>query len=360
MNAKRYIKDYIKRSSPVIDNFFKRKIKEVGSIGQKEKGLAVAVDMFNRFWKFVSGGKRLRGSWIQLGYELAGGNKDKVLEASTSIEIIHGFLLMHDDIQDMDILRRGLPTIHRQYEEQHKNLGLKKSTEHFGISMGINMGDLGAYLGMEVLLEAALLNERGKLKAATYLSRLLQKVAYGQGLDVTYEHLTGITEKDVLDVHLHKTSVYTVGGPLTIGGLLGDLDTEELGLIEKFGEPVGIAFQLRDDELGLFSEEETLGKPIGSDVREGKNTVLRIKAFERARAKDRQFLEYAYGNRRIKKSDVYRIRDITLKTGALEYSQKLSKELVDKGKRLIPKISKDHELQNTLASMADFMIQRES
>lgn len=359
MQAKPYLKDYVRRADRFLDKFFDKKVAEVQDIGKGGKGILMAVDMLNRYKNFSHGGKKLRGAWIQLGYEIADGKRKDVLEASTCIEIIHSFLLMHDDIQDLDTLRRNFPTIHKQYESEHKRFRSIRDALHYGVSMGINMGDLGAYLGMEVLLSSKLYEGR-KLKAAIYLSRLLQRVAFGQGLDVTYEQMKGITEQDVMQVHLHKSSIYTVPGPLKIGALLGGLSKERIEAIERFGESVGIAFQLRDDELGLFSDEKTLGKPIGSDIREGKNTILRIKAIEVAKGKDRKFLIYAYGNRGITDKDVKKVQEITVKTGALDYSQKLAKKLVEKGKKFIPEITTDSELQDTLSHMANFMIERES
>ncbi|MCH7641246.1 polyprenyl synthetase family protein, partial [Patescibacteria group bacterium] len=221
------------------------------------------------------------------------------------------------------------------------------------------MGDLGAYLGTEVLLDSNLDADK-KIRASIYLSRLLQRVIYGQGLDVTYEQMKDIAEHDVMQVHLHKTSMYTVAGPLKIGALLGGLTEARIRAIERFGEPVGIAFQLRDDELGLYSDEKTLGKPIGSDIREGKNTILRIKAANIAKEEDKKFLKYAYGNRRVTENEIKRVQELTMETGALEYSQELSRKLVEKGKRYIPKITRDSDLQDTLSNMADFMIERTS
>jgi geranylgeranyl diphosphate synthase type I len=267
---------------------------------------------------------------------------------------------MHDDIEDQDNLRRGSLTIHKQYENEHrKNFLFKKNAGHFGISMGINLGDLGAYLGMEALLHSKL-PDKNKLAAATYLSRLLQHVAYGQSLDNLYEQKENITQKDVLDVHLHKTGIYTVTGPLKIGALLGGAKEGVLDAIDKYGDKVGIAFQLRDDELGLFSSEEELGKPIGGDIKEGKNTLLKVKALELSNSAEREFLKSMYGKANITKKQVTRVREITIKSGALEYSQKLSKKLVEEGKRYIPKITKEKKYQQMLTQMADFMIERKS
>jgi geranylgeranyl diphosphate synthase type I len=359
MDAKPYLKDYIGRADGFLDKFFEAKKKEVSDIGRDGRGMSVAIDMLERYKKFSHGGKKLRGALIQLGYEIAGGKNKDVLPASTCIEIIHSFLLMHDDIMDKDSLRRGSPTIHKQYEAHKKVLENSRDIGHYGVSMGIDMGDLGDFLGMEVLLGSKLPGER-KVKAATYLARLLQRVSFGQGLDVTYEQMENITEADVMQVHLHKTSIYTIGGPLKIGALLGGLDEKHIKAIEDYGKPVGIAFQVRDDELGLFSDEETLGKPVGGDVKEGKNTILHIKAVELAMGEDKKFLIWAYGNPDISEKDVERVRDITVKTGALAYSQKLARGLVEKGKKFVPQTTSEPKLQDTLMKMADFMIERSS
>lgn len=359
MDANSYLKDYATRADKFLDKYFERKAKEVKKLGGSKEGIESALDMLERYKKFGHGGKKLRGSLIQLGYELAGGDKKDVLEAATTLEIIHSFLLMHDDIMDMDSIRRGAPTIHKQFETAHKKLGRDRDSYHYGVSMGIDMGDLGSFLAMEVLLDSKLDADR-KVAAAIYLSRLLQRTAFGQALDVLYEQKAKVTEAEVMEVHLQKTSFYTVGGPLKIGAILGGMEKSKVDAIEKFGEPVGVAFQLRDDELGLYSDEGTLGKPIGSDIREGKNTILRIKAIELAKGADKKFLQNAYGNKKLSKKDVKRVQDLTSSTGALAYSQKLSQDLVKKGKTFISQITKDAYCVDLLNKAADFVIERNS
>ena len=359
MKAQEYIKDYAKRADVYLNKFFDKKIAEVRELDGNADSTDLAVQMLERYKDFSKGGKKLRGTLIQLGYELAGGNKRVILPASVSIEIIHSFLLMHDDIMDMDSVRRGAPTMHKQFEEDHKKGISNKDSYHYGISMGIDMGDLGAYMGMELLLVTNLPAKR-KVKAASYFSRLLQRVAYGQGLDIVYENQESVTEADVMEVHLQKTSVYTIGGPIKIGALLGGMSGKKITAIEKFGEPVGVAFQLRDDELGLYSEEDKLGKPIGSDIRENKNTILKIKAIEFTKGKNKKFLQSAYGNKKLSKRDVKRVQDITRESGALAYSQNLSRQLVAKGKKFIPEITRDKKFIELLNTGADFVIERDS
>lgn len=353
MDAKAYLKDYIKKSTPILKNFFSDKEKETVGISP------LCAEMMRIYIDFM-GGKNIRGALTKLGYECFGGrNRKAILKASLMVEIIHSFLLMHDDIMDKDFLRRGLPTIHTQYAHFHKRRYHKGDAGHYGICMAIDMGDAGLMLANLILADSNF-DSRIKERVLRRLNQVLLDTAFGQAIDVSYEHLNEVTEEDVMRVHHFKTANYTITGPLQYGALFAGASEKEVKKIEKYGLPVGIAFQLRDDELGIFSEEDKLGKPIGSDIRENKNTILHIKTLEWAKAKDKKLLESAYGNRNITRKDVLEVRRITEETGAFAYSQKLSRQLVEKGKEFVPKITADLEFQDTLYKMADFMIERES
>jgi len=354
MNTKRYLKSYAKKADAVLDEFFAKKKKQAQAISP------IAAEMIDRYRQFMIGGKKLRGAEIKLGYELCGKRAGKeIIKASTAIEIIHSFLLMHDDIMDQDILRRGRPTIHKQCETQHQKEYQKRDSAHFGLSMAIDIGDLGTFLAYKVLMGSRFpLPQR--TTAWEILNNTILEVAYGQGLDITYEAFDKVTEDNVLRVHTHKTATYTVTAPLQIGATLGGGSKKKLQAIEKFGLPVGIAFQLRDDELGMFSDEKTLGKPADSDLKEGKNTLLFVKALERGNEEQKKFLKYAHGNPNLTLKEVEKVRRLLIDTEALAYSQNLGRVLVEKGKKFVPQITKVPKLQGTLCKMADFMIQRES
>lgn len=353
MDAKDYLKDYIKKSTPFLEKIFKEREKEAAKISP------ITAEMLRIYHNFM-GGKNIRGALTKLGYKCFGGkNEKKILEASLMVEIAHAFLLMHDDVYDQDSLRRGLPTIHIQYEKIHNERFKKADPQHFGRCMAINLGDVGMMISHLILVNSDF-SSRNKEKVLRRFDQVLLETVFGQEIDIVYECMEEVTEEDVMRVHHYKTANYTVTGPLQYGALFAGASEEEIKKIEKYGLPVGIAFQLRDDELGMFSEEKKLGKPIGSDIRENKNTLLRLKAWEWAEPQDRKFLEFAYGNRNLNKEDVEKVKKITIRTGALAYSQKLSRKLVKKGKRYVPLITKDPKFQDTLYKMADFMIERDS
>lgn len=353
MQAKPYLKDYIKKVKPILNSFFKAQEKEAAKISP------VTAEMM-RIYRSFMGGKNIRGSLTKLGYECFGGKNEKaILKASLMVEVAHAFLLVHDDIMDQDNLRRGKPTIHIQYEKLHNQRYKKGESKHYGTCLAIDLGDAGFVISNLILADSQFSSKR-KEKVLRKFHQILLETAFGQAIDVSYENLGSVTEEDVMRVHHHKTANYTITGPLQYGALFAGADEKEIKKIERYGLPVGIAFQLRDDELGLFADEKTLGKPIGSDVRENKNTLLHLKTLESAKGENRKFIKYAYGNRNLTKREFNRVRKITQKTGALVYSQKMAKRLVEKGKKFIPQITQNPEFVDTLSNLADFMIERES
>jgi len=353
MEAKAHLKDYIKKTQPILDSFFENEEKKAAKISP------ITAETMRIYRQFM-GGKNIRGSLTKLGYECFNGKNGKaILKASLMVEIAHAFALMHDDIMDQDALRRGQPTIHVQYDNLHRQRYRKGEPNHYGLCMALDIGDAGFVLSHLILAESDFPPEI-KIRVLRRFDQVLLDTVFGQAIDVSYEHLDKVDEEDVLRVHHYKTANYTITGPLQYGALFAGASEKEVKKIEKYGLPVGIAFQLRDDELGLFSDEKTLGKPIGSDVKENKNTILHLKALERAKGKDKEFIKRAYGNKNLTKKDLERVRRITQEIGALEYSQKMARKLVEKGKKYVPQITSDPELQDTLYNLADFMIERKS
>jgi geranylgeranyl diphosphate synthase, type I len=342
----KYLEDYNNDLKPVLDEFFQEKKEEVSKI------TPLAGQIADDYKEFLEGGKKLRGCEILLGYEIFGGKEKKQgLLASLVIEIIHSFLLIHDDIMDQDDLRRGKPTMHKKYAKEHG--------DHFGLSLAMDIGDEGGFLAMRLLNSLDLPRERLSI-ATEFLSKLLMETGLGQALDISYEAEKRFTEESVLQVHRYKTAEYTIPGPISIGAILAGADEKKLKAIKDFGIPIGIAFQIRDDELGMFSTEEELGKPVDSDLRENKVTLLIVKAFESAKGEDLEFLQYAYGNKNLKPEEVEKVREIIKRVGALGYSQKVSRDLVGEGKKFIPEITDDPEYQDLLTELADFVIERNS
>jgi geranylgeranyl diphosphate synthase, type I len=209
----------------------------------------------------MRGGKRLRCLILYAGFRAAGGPPDptRILDLASAIELLQTYLLIQDDWMDDDAERRGGPSVHAALTQRRGDAKL-------GASLGILASDLAAGFAHESLQRGAVAAKR----TAEILSRfsiMHTEVVCGQQMDLL-EHA------EVDRMHDLKTGSYTVRGPLQIGALLADASAEQLEALDRFGRPLGIAFQLRDDLLGTYGDPKLTGKPAGHDLREGKNTSL--------------------------------------------------------------------------------------
>jgi geranylgeranyl diphosphate synthase type I len=318
--------------------------------------------MVEKYHNFI-GGKRLRGALTRESYQMFGGEEEyNILKASMVVELIHGFGLIHDDIMDNDDLRRGKPTIHEQYlrEILENKDSTKEEAYLYGISMAMMIGDLGPLFSNLIIAETNFPPER-KVKLLSKLSETVLYTIYGQGMDVTFEQNEIPTEEEAMQVHRYKTAYYTITGPLQYGALLAGIEETDprYQALEKYGLPIGIAFQLKDDELGIFSESEKIGKPVFSDLRQGKVTVLFAKAFENADNGKLKFLKKVHGHPEASSEDLEKVKEIIVETGALEYSRNLSLQLIDEGTSYIKEVTSDEKYRDLLNLIAEFVSSRD-
>ncbi len=311
----------------------------------------------------LRGGKRIRPAFVVEGYKAVGGKDlDAIYDAALAAETMEGFLLIHDDVMDRDEVRRGGRTVHSIYRDWYLERidSSLEEAEHFGNSIAVNAGDIVFTLGYE-LLATARFDPALKVKAIKRYSTIARYTGYGQVLDLIIEKLPveQVTEKHVMTVHKFKTSLYTVTGPLQIGVILAGGNEDQLKVMEEYGENVGIAFQVFDDILGMFGDEKKLGKPADSDLKEGKRTLLILKAFERADDEQKQKIKNALGNRNLTPEQLEEVRNIIKETGALDYSKQLCLELVEKGKKALDKADLDPDSKDFLVGIADYMVNRE-
>jgi geranylgeranyl diphosphate synthase type I len=284
-------------------------------------------------------GKALRPLLVLLSCEAVGGDEAMALPAAAAVEIFHTWTLVHDDIIDRDRTRRGKPTVHAQYEDYAREaLNLpSEAAAHYGLSVGILAGDLQqswSYALMADLIErgvgAQLVLELIKRMAIDLTPRLLE----GEMLDVQFS-LPGAslpTDEEVLDMLGKKTATlleYAAWCGAKIG-LADEADTH--GYAETLGEFArlcGIAFQLHDDLLGLTADELVLGKPVGSDLREGKLTYIVCRALTRATSTQRALLTSILGNRTARQEQIAEAIDIVTATGALRDGELLANSYID-------------------------------
>ncbi len=350
------LKAYKERVDPLLKTYFQQKIKQA----KKSDWLAVeAVETIADFT--LAGGKRIRPALVYYGYLAAGGQDcQKIVEASTGIELVHSFLLIHDDIIDRDSMRHGVATVHERYEKIGRRINPKGGALHFGNSMAMLAGDMAAAMANEIIFNSRFAPET-IIRALDKLQQIVYTIVPGEMLDVVMEMRQKSSEEEVLRMYEGKTSSYSFEGPLHLGAILSGKNKEPmLKNFSAYSMPIGKAFQIRDDVIGLFGKEKKLGKPIGSDVIEGKQTILLVKALERCNRKQGATLHKYLGKKDLNEKELEEFREVIRATGSLEYSQKLSRDLVAEAKAALDRIEfKNTEAREFLAGLADYIIVRE-
>lgn len=346
---------YKEKISKELNIFLNEKVKEAEKVS---KDCGELMKVFKEFTLRKS--KRIRILLVALGYKGYGGNDEKeIIRTALFIEFIHNYLLIHDDIIDHSDLRRGKPTVHKYFENVVKSKLSGEEAESFGVSMGILAGDAGCALGYEMLLKSKFLDDL-KLKAVKELNDLIFKVIQGESLDVFAQISPKMDEKEIYKIYKHKTAYYSFQQPLRIGGILAGASEKELKKIDDYAIPLGIAFQIQDDILGLFGDEKVLGKPINSDLKEGKKTLILFKTLEKCSDKDKKVIYSILGKRNINLTDINKAREIVIKSNSLNFCQTLAKNYIDKSKKALDNIDNfNKDAKFLLADLADYLQKRE-
>lgn len=334
-------------------------IKEIAR-GQKIDPLAVsAVKSIRKF--VLAGGKRLRPAIMYYGYLAAGGKDIKAIKkASMSIELIHSFLLIHDDIMDQDNTRHGIDTIHQKYTKLAKKYFKNKDNKHFGSSMAIIVGDLCYTMANKVLFKADF-DAIVILKALNKLQNIVYEVIPGQMMDLKLGFKGSATEREILRVQEAKTAYYTFEGPMHLGCVLAENNNAVmLKSFTKYALAMGKAFQIRDDILGIFGDEEVLGKPVGSDIIEGKRTLLTNYVSRKGSAQDKKVIKSMLGNSNLTKRSLQQFRKVIKESGSLEYSKKKGNEMVMEAIKALDKVVfKNKEAEVFFRGIAKYIVNRD-
>lgn len=296
--------DFIRSFAPRVDQYIENIVRsDIEILEKASKHLIKA------------GGKRLRPVLLGLFAKAFGADLDVAAIAGASIEILHNFTLIHDDIMDRDEYRRGVPTTHVVYGEP----------------MAILAGDYLYAKAYRALLTIASRVAPSKLiLIIDLLNRASEIVAEGQALDITLVNVSGVGEKDYIEMIYRKTSSLFMASA-GIGVALGPYSEQiDIDNAINYARYAGIAFQIRDDILGVFGEPSETGKPVLNDLREGKKTILIIHTLQRASEKDREFIERTVGNRNASLNDLLRTRDLIVAYGGLEKAEKMINEYLSK------------------------------
>jgi len=303
----------------------------------------------------MNGGKRIRPILLCHGYLAAGGEKDReIIHASICIELIHSYLLIHDDIIDRDSMRRGKPTLHRNYQvafsETHES-------EHTGMSLAIVVGDALCAWGYEVLSQSAF-SQNNKAKAVHKLNTILSDVILGQEMDILCSIKSNVALKDVMKVLEYKTARYTIEGPLHLGAILAGANQKILSALSEYAIPLGIAFQIQDDILGTFGDKNITGKAVDSDIQQHKKNILIIHAQKNATSAQAKVLGTIFKNHPITEQETGKIKNVIRETKSLEFAKALACELVSQAKLAIEKSTIPKSSREFLMKFADYTIKR--
>jgi geranylgeranyl diphosphate synthase, type I len=279
----------------------------------------------------LAGGKRLRAAFCYWGWRACGGpNVPEVFAAAAALELLHASALVHDDVMDASDTRRGQPAAHLRFARKHAAAGWHGSADAFGAGAAILIGDL-LLAWTDEMLRASGLPPAGVWRGLAELDAMRTEVFSGQFLDLVGQASRAWSVDAALQVVTYKSAKYTVERPLHLGGELATAVSgaqEGAGAAARaaftgYGIPVGIAFQLRDDVLGVFGDPARTGKPVIDDLREGKQTMMLALARERAGPGQARALDRAVGDPRLGERDAQRIRDIIAETGALAQCEQM-------------------------------------
>lgn len=291
-----------------------------------------------------AGGKMLRPALTLITSEAVGGSRDNSLKSAAAIELIHTFSLIHDDIMDDDDMRRGKPAVHKVWDE----------------NVAILAGDTLFSKAFEIIM-----NSDPEKNTPTQLSQTLATVAYacvkiceGQASDMSFEDRYDVSEEEYLDMIFKKTGAL-IAAASKAGAIMGGANQEVIDAMYDYGRLIGLAFQIQDDYLDLASDEETLGKPIGSDIAKGKMTIIAIKALAASEGEDNKKLLEILKDDNNSQEDIDMALDLFNKYGAIEYAKNVALENVTSAKKVL-EILPDSESKQMLFDLADFVLERHS
>ena len=299
----------------------------------------------------LAGGKRVRPFIVLTATEAVGGDPGKALYPAAAIEILHTYTLIHDDIMDMDETRRGRPTVHKVW----------------GINMAILAGDLMYSVVFDAATKAPVSSEK-IVEVVRTIARAGIEICEGQALDLEFERRETVTIDEYLRMIDGKTAAL-FDASAKIGGIIGTDNREYIHALSRYGRNVGLAFQIWDDVLDFIADEEKLGKPVGSDIRKGKKTLIVAHFFQHASKEDRAkflkvFGKYAgdvRGDGVIEediREEVVKAIELLRKYGSIEYASRFAKDLVKEAKEAL-KVLPESEARRNLELLADFIVERE-
>jgi geranylgeranyl diphosphate synthase type I len=319
-------------------------------MAQVDSALAPVADAIEGF--VLRGGKRLRPAFGYWGFRGAGGHdSDQVVTALAALELVQASALIHDDLIDRSDTRRGEPAVHRRFAGRHRAHGWSGDADGFGDSAAVLLGDL-CLVWSDELLHAGGLDPAALSRARPVFDEMRTEVTIGQYLDVLTQATGDTSVERAGKVARLKSAKYTVERPLLLGAALAAAPPEVGAAYSGYGLPLGEAFQLRDDMLGVFGDPAQTGKPAGDDLREGKRTFLVAAAFETADEAGRDDLRRLLGSRDLDAAGIAHLRQIIVTSGAADRTEHRIAALLTSALSAIESAPIDPEARGALIDLA--------
>jgi geranylgeranyl diphosphate synthase, type I len=302
----------------------------------------------------LAGGKRLRPAFCHWAFVGAGGDPDDpvVVDAGAAFEMLQAFALVHDDVMDGSPTRRGARTAHLRFEDRHRSDAWRGEARRFGEGVAILIGDLAHVYADRLLRDAP-------RPAIDVWDELRIELNVGQYLDVLGTARADTDRAGARRIARYKSGKYTIERPLHLGAALAGRTGDLQAPLSAYGDPLGEAFQLRDDVLGAFGDTALTGKPVGEDLREGKPTTLLALAAERADAPQRSVLDQA-GRPQLDEESVGAVQQVLVDTGALAAVEAAIETLTADAVAALETVQLTAEARDALAELAHFVARRRS
>lgn len=289
-----------------------------------------------------AGGKKIRPALVLLTAEAVGGNIEGAYKTAAAVELIHTFSLIHDDIMDEDEMRRGKPSVHTMWGEP----------------MAILAGDILFSLAFELVAQTQVddVPANRVIKALNTVVDACIKICEGQACDMSFEEKFDVGESEYLNM-IYKKTAALIAAATKSGAIIGGGTAEQVEALSQYGELIGMAFQIQDDYLDVVSDEEELGKPVGSDIVEGKMTLMVVHTLSVASPEDKEELIFILKSG--DESNTQRAIDIFNKYGSIDYTRDIALDNVNRAKDLLDLLD-DSPAKEALYDLADFMLQRKN
>lgn len=338
---------------------FDKKLLDINSTFSNIDDNKIVTDAIKKFQNINCGGKYLRGYLINLGYTSFGNKKCYSDSLSLAYETFQTAILVHDDIIDKSFTRRGKSTIQEVYKKEFSLLN--NNAYDTSNSLALCIGDLGFYLANQIIVKAYN-NDKNLANVLEYFNNIVINTIKGEIIDVylpfkeQFLDIKGVKLEDILEIFKLKTSWYTIVGPFCLGMTLAGAKKDDISNCEKMLLPLGIAFQIKDDLLGIFSDSSTIGKDC-SDISEYKQTLLYYYAINKSKCGD-ELLNY-YGKKDLSSDDIIRVREIFEISGAKKHAYDIMQKYFDKSKNELDKLDLPSKLKSLILGFITYLEYRD-